>query len=155
MKLCKLIIIACAALLFAVACNSSSSTNQTANAPAATPTPAPANTPVDQLADARRMFGQGGTCARCHGADGAGGEFEVDGKKLKAPSLRAGHAGTHPDAQLAKKISEGGDGMPAFNKRLSPEQINNLVRFIRQDLQAGAHTGATNAGNDNHAAHSK
>ena len=36
---------------------------------------------------------------------GEGGEFDVDGKKLKAPSLRAGHALKHPDDELAKKIS--------------------------------------------------
>jgi mono/diheme cytochrome c family protein len=27
--------------------------------------------------------------------------------------------------------------MPAFEKRLTPEQIGGLVRFIRQEFQAG------------------
>jgi hypothetical protein len=27
--------------------------------------------------------------------------------------------------------------MPAFEKKLSPEQINGLVRFIREEIQAG------------------
>ncbi len=152
MKLFKLALLACAGLLFAVACNNNApGTNQPANTQTAAPAPPPiaAATPVDQLADARKLFGQ--TCSRCHGDNGAGGEFDLDGKKLKAPSLRDGHALKHDDAHLAKKIAEGGDGMPAFNKRLSPEQINNLVRFIRQDLQAGA--SATSTGNANHAAH--
>jgi mono/diheme cytochrome c family protein len=152
MRLSKLAVIFCACALFAVACATANNTNQpataNANAPAAT-TPTAA-TPVDQLAEARKMFAEGGVCARCHGTSGEGGEFEVDGKKLKAPSLRAEHAVKHDDAWLAKKIAEGGDGMPAFKKRFTPEQIDNLVRFIRHDLQAGAATsGATN---DNHAA---
>ncbi|HEX8181701.1 MAG TPA: cytochrome c [Pyrinomonadaceae bacterium] len=153
MKLLKLAIITCVAALLGVACASAPSTNQpaaNANAPTATSanTSAPAATPVDQLADTRKLYGQ--VCARCHGDTGAGGEFEIDGKKDKAPTLRAGHAVKHPDAELAKKISAGGDGMPAFGKRLSPEQINNLVRFIRQDFQGGA--SASSASNDNHAA---
>ncbi len=151
MKLFKLILLACAGLLFAIACsNESPNANQTANTQTAAPaTPVPASTPVDQLADARKLFGQ--TCSRCHGDNGAGGEFDLDGKKLKAPSLRAGHALKHDEAHLAKQIAAGGDGMPAFNKRLSPEQINNLVRFIHQDLQAGA--SATGAANANQTAH--
>ncbi len=152
MKLFKLALLACAGLLFALACTSEApNAKQSANTQTAAPatTPAPASTPVDTLADARKLYGQ--TCARCHGDNGAGGEFDLDGKKLKAPSLRDGHALKHDEAHLAKKIAEGGDGMPAFNKRLSPEQITNLVRFIRQDLQGGAN--APGAANANQAAH--
>jgi mono/diheme cytochrome c family protein len=155
MKLLKLAILFCAAALLGVACASAPSTNQpaTGNTPATATTnaPAPAATPVDQLADSRKLFTQ--VCARCHGDTGEGGEFDLDGKKAKAPSLRAGHALKHADAELAKKISTGGDGMPAFGKRLSAEQIDNLVRFIRQDLQGGA--SASGAANDNQAAHAK
>ena len=152
MRLSKLAAIFCAGALFAAACATANDTNQpattNANAPAAT-TPTAAATPADQLAEARKMFAEGGVCARCHGTSGEGGEFDVDGKKLKAPSLRAEHAVKHDDAWLAKKIAEGGDGMPAFKKRFTPEQIDNLVRFIRHDFQAGA--AASSATNDNHA----
>jgi len=154
MKLFKFVVIVCACALFVVACSNSNSTNQpaTGNAKVAANAnaPTPAAAPADQLADARATFSH--TCSRCHGDKGEGGEFDVDGKKLKAPSLREGHVLKHPDEQLAKKIANGGDGMPAFGKRLTPEQINNLVRFIRQDLEAGAKTGASN---DNHAAQDK
>src|SRR5438874_8618279 len=151
MRLFKLAAIVGASALFIVACTSQPATNQVAttnNQPAPAASAAP---PADQLAEARKMFAQGGVCARCHGTNAEGGEFEVDGKKLKAPSLRAGHALKHTDEELATKIGEGGDGMPAFKERLSPEQINNLVRFSRQEFQAGA--GATGAANDNRAAH--
>jgi mono/diheme cytochrome c family protein len=148
MKLFKLAALLCACALFAAACASQTGSNQTANTNTQ-PTPAastPAATPADQLADARKLYGQ--VCSRCHGDTGEGGEFDIYGKKEKAPSLRSGHAVGHDDARLARKIAEGGDGMPAFKKRLSPEQVDNLVRFIRHDLQAGASAGTTNA---NHA----
>lgn len=153
MKLFKLAIFICAGALLGVACSNAPSTNQPAssNAPATANAnaPAPAATTVDQLADSRKLFAQ--VCARCHGDTGEGGEFDFDGKKMKAPTLRAGHAVKHADAELAKKIAKGGDGMPAFDKRLSAEQIDNLVRFIRQDLQAGA----SSPSNDNHDAQGK
>jgi cytochrome c551 len=156
MKLFKLVVIVCACTLFAIACSNSNSNNQPAtnNTPASANAnaPTPAATPADQLADARKMFAQGGVCARCHGETGEGGEFEVDGKKMKAPNLRTGHAVKMTDEQIAKKITNGGDGMPAFGKRLTPDQINNLVRFIRQDLEAGT---STSASNDNHATQNK
>ena len=151
MKLFKLVVIVCACTLFAIACSNSNSNNPPAtnNRPATANTnaPTPAPTAADQLADARRMFAQGGVCARCHGETGEGGEFEVDGKKLKAPNLRTGRAVKMTDDQIAKKITNGGDGMPKFGTRLTPEQINNLVRFIRQDLEAGASTTNTNNSN--------
>jgi mono/diheme cytochrome c family protein len=59
---------------------------------------------------------------------------------LKVPSLKKGHALDHSDAELAKKISEGDDGMPAFKDKLTQEQINNLVRFVRKEFQSGATT---------------
>jgi mono/diheme cytochrome c family protein len=136
MKLCKLALVSAAALLLVAACN-------TTSAPPSTNTPAGANTPAaatpaappDEFADARKTYAA--TCSRCHGDKGEGGEFDFDGKPMKAASLREGHALTHDDARLARKISEGGDGMPAFKKRLSAEQIDALVRFIRHDFQSG------------------
>ena len=41
------------------------------------------------------------------------------------------------DAEFAKQIANGGDGMPAFKDGSTSEQINDLVRFIRRDIQAG------------------
>ena len=64
--------------------------------------------------------------------------MDIEGKKLKVPSLREGHALNHTDAQLARKIANGGDGMPPFKKLLKPEEIDTLVKYIRNDLQKGA-----------------
>lgn len=131
-----------ATTLFAVACGGPTETNQTTNtntAPittVATPSaPAPTPTP-DEFAAARATYNA--SCIRCHKENGEGGVAELDaGATLKVPSFKEGHALEHTDAQFTRKIMKGGDGMPAFEKRLTPEQINELVRFIRQEFQAG------------------
>jgi mono/diheme cytochrome c family protein len=145
MKLVKLFIALAAVALFIAACGDSTTTNQTAvtnngtqptaNAsPKTTATTAPSATP-DELAEAKTTYMQ--VCAACHQDKGEGGMVKIEGKRLKVPSLLEGHGLTHTDAEFAKQISNGGDGMPAFKDRLKPEQINNLVRFIRRDIQAG------------------
>jgi cytochrome c551 len=140
MKLAKLAIIVVAVALFAIACGDSTSTNQTANiggtqpTPAATPKATATATP-DELAEAKATYTQ--VCAACHQDKGEGGMVKIEDKRLKVPSLLEGHGLTHTDAEFAKQIANGGDGMPAFKDRLNEKQINNLVRFIRRDIQAG------------------
>jgi cytochrome c551 len=140
MKLTKLLIIALAFALFAIACGDSTGTNQTANTgttqatPAASPK-ATATAKPDELAEAKTTFMQ--VCAACHQEKGEGGMVKIENKRLKVPSLLEGHGLTHTDAEFAKQIANGGDGMPAFKDRLKPEQIDALVKFIRRDIQAG------------------
>ena len=113
--------------------------NRIANAnTAATPAPA-ATAPPDEFAAARATFED--TCVRCHKEDGEGGQVQLDEQtRIKVPSLRRGHALNHTDAQLARTIAKGDpdEGMPSFEKRLTPEQIDALVRFIRHEFQGGA-----------------
>ena len=119
-----------ATLLFALACNQPNSETITRTGPATSP--APAASP-DQFATARTTFGK--SCAGCHSEDGSGGLKTVDDKKLKVPTLREGHALKHSDDDFIKQISKGGDGMPAFADKLTPEEINDLVRFVRHEFQ--------------------
>ena len=107
---------------------------------AAQPSPTP-----DEFAAVRAVYAQ--ECLRCHQAEGQGGVFEEPGlKPLKVPSLREGHALGHTDAQLARQITNGGEGMPAFKARLKPEQITQLVAFIRKEFQGQtASTGSPGA----------
>ena len=103
---------------------------------AATPASSPAGS--DDLASARSTFKA--TCINCHKENGEGGVAELDeGVKIKVPSFKTEHSIAHTDQQLARKIANGDkeEGMPAFKDRLSPEQINALVRFIRAEFQAG------------------
>jgi len=120
--------------LFAIACSKTDQVNtgitpaSSAASPAATATP-------DEFAAARLTYTK--RCAVCHGDTGEGKTAEIEGKKIKAPSLRTGHALNHPDADFVKQIKKGGDGMPAFADKLSAREIDDMVRFIRHDFQGG------------------
>jgi len=120
---------------FTTACNSSDTltTNQTQPASSPATAAATATATPDPLAEAYVDFQK--NCERCHGEKGQGGPVEIEGRKLKVPSLREGHALNHTDEKFVKQISEGDDEMPAFKDKLSTEEINELVRFIRKELQ--------------------
>jgi cytochrome c551 len=146
MKSIKLALAATIVALFALACNNTSNTNQTSGAntgPRASPSAVAqaSPTPAEEFAQIRPIYAE--SCTVCHGPKGDGGTVTIQGKKLKVPSLKEGHALNHTEEQLAKQIAQGGDGMPAFKDRLTPEQINELVRFIRKEFQGK--TGAAPA----------
>lgn len=65
------------------------------------------------------------TCASCHGSDLAGGT---------GPSLDGSSDSVEdPDSLLFRRIADGRGAMPAFSSRLSDDQINDLVGFIRSE----------------------
>ena len=114
--------------LSAAGCTSTTkTTNGNTSKPVATATP-------DAFAASRATFMK--NCKECHGEKGDGGRVKLeDGTKLKVPSLREGHALHHPDSDFLKQITKGGDGMPAFKDKLKPEEIQELVRFVRKEFQ--------------------
>jgi mono/diheme cytochrome c family protein len=66
-------------------------------------------------------------CVKCHGEDGTGNTPK--GKQLKArdftdPEFQSGKS----DKDLIKTVTNGGEEMPAFGKKLSPEEIEGLVK---------------------------
>jgi mono/diheme cytochrome c family protein len=68
------------------------------------------------------------SCARCHSADGGGSSM--------APAIGPGsNAATLQDDQIAAVIEVGPGAMPSFG-RLTPEQIDSLVAYVRT-LQDG------------------
>jgi mono/diheme cytochrome c family protein len=69
-------------------------------------------------------------CAMCHAADGSGNS--PSGKALKAKDLRSDEVQKKSDAELIDGISKGQGKMPAFGKKLKPEQIQQLVSYVRQ-----------------------
>jgi len=126
-----LVLIPLALLVLITACQSGKTVNK-ANSNA---TPTVASTP-DEFAAATVCYEK--NCKLCHGANGEGGPVKLeDGTKLKVPSLREGHALHHPDSDYTKQIMKGGDGMPAFGEKLKPDDVNDLIRFIRHECQGG------------------
>jgi mono/diheme cytochrome c family protein len=66
-------------------------------------------------------------CAKCHGEDGTGNTPK--GKQLMAqdftdPEWQADKT----DADLIKQVTNGGEDMPPFGKKLTKEQIESLVK---------------------------
>lgn len=90
----------------------------------------------DPFAATRGVFAK--ECQSCHGLDGKGGPVKLeDGTRLRVPSFREGHALRHPDSDFRKQILEGGDGMPAFKTKLSSQQVDDMIKFIRQEFEGG------------------
>lgn len=68
------------------------------------------------------------SCSECHGENGAGTK--------KGISLISGHALHHSRAEHIKQVTDGKrDKMPAFRDKLTPEQIDAVVEYIRSSLQ--------------------
>ena len=133
MKPGKLISVLVLITVLSSSCATDDNTNS-ATSPTVGPSPlaSPTATP-DEFAAARTIFKE--RCSKCHGASADGGPVTVEGKTLKVPSLKTGHALKHTDEDFVDQITDGGDGMPAFKDKLQPNEINELVRFIRKEFQ--------------------
>src|ERR1700731_422580 len=68
-------------------------------------------------------------CVLCHAPDGSGSS--PSGKALKAEDLRSDVVQKKSDAELTAAITRGKGKMPAFGKKLKPDDIAKLVAFIR------------------------
>jgi mono/diheme cytochrome c family protein len=68
-------------------------------------------------------------CVLCHAPDGSGSS--PSGKALKAQDLRAELIQKKTDDELVAAITNGKGKMPAFGKKLKPDQIAQLVAYIR------------------------
>jgi mono/diheme cytochrome c family protein len=71
------------------------------------------------------------SCAVCHGVNGEGAEGGIP--------LTKGHALHHSETEHIKQVTNGeGEKMPTFREKLTPEQIKEVVRFVREDIQKKA-----------------
>ena len=59
-----------------------------------------------------------GNCADCHGADGAG-------------PVGLAHLDDHDDAALSDQILAGSLGMPAFDDKLTDQEVADIIAFLR------------------------
>jgi mono/diheme cytochrome c family protein len=69
-------------------------------------------------------------CAMCHGPDGAG--KTTMGQTLKIPDLHSEDVQKLSDAELTQIVTKGKNKMPAYEVKLSKEQIAELVGFVRE-----------------------
>jgi cytochrome c6 len=68
-------------------------------------------------------------CAACHGATGAGDT--TMGKNLKLKDLGSAEVQKQSDEELTTVIGKGKGKMPAYDGKLSKDQIGDVVKFIR------------------------
>ena len=68
-------------------------------------------------------------CAGCHGADGKGDTSM--GKMMKIRDLGSADVQSQSDADLANIITNGKGKMPKYDGKLTADQINDLVKYIR------------------------
>jgi mono/diheme cytochrome c family protein len=68
-------------------------------------------------------------CAMCHGATGAGDT--TMGKNLKVKDLGSAEVQKQTDAELDAIVTKGKNKMPAYDGKLTKEQIDGVVKFIR------------------------
>ena len=139
MKLIALALTCVAMALVVVACTetatpTNTNTSRAAASPAAaSPAAATPAASVDEFATARVNFQK--NCEACHGPEGTGGLVKVDKKQIKVPSLKAEHAIKHTDDQITKMITNGEEEMPAFKDKMSAQEIQLMVRFVRKEFQ--------------------
>jgi mono/diheme cytochrome c family protein len=82
---------------------------------------------VRAQSDADKIFKA--RCVLCHAADGSGNA--PTGKALHAKDLKSAEVLNQSDADLTTVITMGKGKMPAFNKKLKPEDIKALVVYVR------------------------
>lgn len=137
MKLTKIAIMIAAVALFALACSKTETNTSTPNTAKSTPpvtAPTAAATP-DELAGAKKIFSE--KCVGCHKENGTGGEKDIDGVKIKVPDLTSEKMKAEPDTEFIDIITNGAkeDGMPAFKGKVSDQEIKDLVKLIRKEIQ--------------------
>lgn len=106
-----------AVLFFFVACGQSDS-------------PAPSPQPSVQKTAGQEIFEQ--KCAYCHGMTGRGDGPAAAGLPKKPANLASSEVQRQSDSELAKKVGEGKPPlMPAWKEQLTPEQIREVVKYLR------------------------
>jgi len=68
-------------------------------------------------------------CVLCHSADGSGDS--PTGKAMHAKDLRSDEVQKQSDAALTEVITKGRAKMPAFGAKLKPDDVTQLVAYIR------------------------
>jgi mono/diheme cytochrome c family protein len=59
---------------------------------------------------------------------------QIEGREIKVPNLTGEHARKTSDEDMVDKITNGEDDMPAFKDKLTPQQIQEMIKFIRKEF---------------------
>ena len=79
---------------------------------------------VKDVAATGALFQQ--NCSACHGPKGEG---------VVGPNFKTGVPMTRSIEQITAQITEGSGVMPAFKDKFSPEQINEMAKYVYKEIQ--------------------
>lgn len=135
-KFVKTFLILATISIFIIACTQTETTNTvTENTNKAENTVSEATPTPDELADGRKHYKE--QCASCHKENGTGGEVVIEGKTLDADNLTTDKMKKMPDEKYIKYMVNGipDEGMPSFKDVLSDDEMKEVVKYIREELQ--------------------
>jgi mono/diheme cytochrome c family protein len=90
------------------------------------------------VAEGKRLY-DATDCAVCHGKDGDGKGFEAKDANMNVHDWHKSENLTHfTDGELAYIVLNGKKRMPAYQGRETPEQVWNMVDYIRSLPNASA-----------------
>jgi cytochrome c6 len=75
-------------------------------------------------------------CVLCHGADGSGNT--PLGKQLQAANLRSKEAQKLSNDEMHKIIHDGQANMPPFEDKLTDDEIDQVIQYVRTFAAAPA-----------------
>lgn len=78
-------------------------------------------------------------CADCHGEDGRGDERYAEEEDVEVDLLASRRVRSGDRVFVHRRIAEGYGPMPAFEEKLSPEDLARLVDFV---LELGGDDGS-------------
>lgn len=135
MKILKFCAVTILALFVLYGCSGTKPENVAQNSVVNVPTNVHPNETPNEIAIGQKLYSD--NCAKCHKDDGTGGKVTVDGKELDADNLTDKKRVALSDDKIIRTIKEGveDDGMPAFKDKLTDDQIKEVVRYVRQELQ--------------------
>jgi len=136
MKILKFCAVAISALFILYGCTDNKTANVTQNtAVSNVPTNVHPSETLNEIAMGQKLYSD--NCAKCHKDGGTGGRVTIDGKEIDADNLTDKKRIALSDEKIIKVIKEGveDDGMPAFKDKLTDDQIKEIVRYVRQNLQ--------------------
>ena len=144
MRVLKFVFISIFTALFIFACSqketsktntANSPTNTTNNAVNSAPNTQPPSILNNELAAAKKIYSE--KCASCHKEDGSGGKTDFDGTIINAENLTTEKQKKESDKDYIEAIEKGfpEDGMPGFKGKLTPQEIKDVVAYIRKEIQ--------------------
>ncbi len=137
MKYAKITVLLVAISFFVFACTQSNTPNTETAQNSSNISSPETSTPeaAPEIASGEKIYSE--YCVKCHKDDGTGGKVKIEGKTIKAANFTSAGARKDSDEEFIEHIRDGviDEGMPSFKDQLNDQQIKEVVKYIRSDIQ--------------------